>query len=82
MRQTNRQSTNANNLSQQSFTMTSPGTSHSSSRGLGSIGPTAEPSYIAASQDHARAHHSSSPHRRLQTQDEAMDPRKWPSRGF
>ncbi|KAF9454002.1 homeobox-domain-containing protein [Macrolepiota fuliginosa MF-IS2] len=82
MRQTNRQSTNTNTLSQQSFAMTSPGASHSSSRGLGSVGPAAEPSYIATSQDHARGHQSSSPHRRLQTQDEAMDPRKWSSRGF
>lgn len=83
MRQTNRQSTNSSSLSQQSYAMTSSGASHSSSRGLGPVGPTTDSSYISASQDHARTHQSSSPQRRLQTaQEDAMDPRKWSSRGF
>lgn len=80
MRQTNRQSTNPSNLPQQSFAAASTaGASHSSSRALNPVNPqAAESSYIASTQDHVRAHHSSSPHRR----DEVLDPRKWSSRGF
>lgn len=79
MRQTNRQSTNTSNLPQQSFSVAATaGSSQSSSRGLGTTNPSVETAYITSSQDHLRAHHSSSPHRR----DDVLDPRKWSSRGF
>ncbi|KAF5351799.1 hypothetical protein D9756_007532 [Leucocoprinus leucothites] len=80
MRQTNRQSTTASSHSQAPYSITSPGTSHGSSRGLGSVGPTTEPPYISSSQDQTRSHQSS-PHRRP-GQDDSMGPPKWSSRGF
>ncbi|KAJ3561833.1 hypothetical protein NP233_g9954 [Leucocoprinus birnbaumii] len=80
MRQTNRQSATASSHSQAPYSMTSPGTSHGSSRGLGSVGPTSEPAYMASSPDQARTHQSSSPHRRLPGQDDSMGPPKWSQR--
>ena len=61
------------------YSVTPPATTHCPSRRHGPINSSTEPMYITPSLDQAR---SSSPHHQLPSQDDSMEPLKWPSRGF
>ncbi|KAF8894074.1 hypothetical protein BD779DRAFT_974736 [Infundibulicybe gibba] len=87
MRQTNRQSSTVSSNSQQSFAMSSTqdpilddmGHTSGGGYGPGPI-PMTENSYMPRSQETPRPQQPSSSHRRIRSQEDVADPRKW--RGY